>query len=173
MKKPGFSRMRLWALVKKEFINIIHDPRFLAMAFQILLVLLTVFGYAITMDNMEKAEYGEELTLIYRGNMIAKGRPAEVKTLIPEDLLEIRVDRPFEALERLEGSKLTQEVVLFGDALHAVVINAVAASVALNDFHVPQDFVVQSVMPVTPSLEDMFVSLMELDDRQRGQGEKA
>lgn len=50
MKNPGFSWIRLWALVKKEFIHIIRDPRSLAMAFLMPLILLILFGYAITMD---------------------------------------------------------------------------------------------------------------------------
>jgi ABC-2 type transport system permease protein len=50
MKKNGFSWIRLWALVKKEFIHIIRDPRSLAMAFLMPLILLILFGYAITMD---------------------------------------------------------------------------------------------------------------------------
>lgn len=130
----------------------------------------TVF---VTTHYMEEAEYCDELALIYRGKMIAKGKPAEVKTLIPEDILEIRVERPFEALERLEGSGLVQEAALFGDALHAVVGNAAAATAALSDFLAQQGFAVQAITQVTPSLEDVFVSLIELDDRQRAQGEKA
>ena len=130
----------------------------------------TVF---VTTHYMEEAEYCDELALIYRGKMIAKGKPAEVKTLIPEDILEIRVDRPFEALERLEGSGLVQEAALFGDALHAVVGNAATAIVALDAFLVQQGFAVQAIKQVPPSLEDVFVSLIELDDRQRAQGDKA
>ncbi len=130
----------------------------------------TVF---VTTHYMEEAEYCDELALIYRGRMIAKGKPAEVKTLIPEDILEIRIDRPFDALERLEDSDLVQDVALFGDALHAVVSNAAAAIPALNNFLAQQGFAVQVIRQVTPSLEDVFVSLIEQDDRQRAQGEKA
>lgn len=130
----------------------------------------TVF---VTTHYMEEAEYCDELALIYRGKMIAKGKPVEVKTLIPEDILEIRVERPFEALERMEGSGLVQEAALFGDGLHAVVGNAATATTALNNFLVQQGFVVQAIKQVTPSLEDVFVSLIELDDRQRTQGERA
>ncbi|HUX62297.1 ABC transporter ATP-binding protein [Sulfuricella sp.] len=130
----------------------------------------TVF---VTTHYMEEAEYCDELALIYRGKMIAHGKPTELKTLIPEDILEIRVERPFEALERLEASKLAQEVALFGDALHAVVGNAALATAALSDFLAQQGFAVQSIKQVTPSMEDVFVSLIELDDCQRAQGEKA
>ncbi len=127
----------------------------------------------VTTHYMEEAEYCDELALIYRGKMIARGKPAEVKTLIPEDILEIRVERPFEALEQLEGSGLVQEAALFGDALHAVVGNAATATAALSEFLAQQGFAVQAIKQVTPSLEDVFVSLIELDDRQRAQGEKA
>jgi len=127
----------------------------------------TVF---VTTHYMEEAEYCDELALIYHGKMVAKGTPAELKTLIPEDILEIRVERPFEALERLEASKLTQEVALFGDALHAVVSDAATATVALNDHLAQQGFAVQSIKQVTPSMEDVFVSLIELEDRQREEG---
>lgn len=50
MKPFGFSGVRLRALIQKEFIHIIRDPRSLAMAFLMPLILLVLFGYAITMD---------------------------------------------------------------------------------------------------------------------------
>ena len=62
----------------------------------------TVF---VTTHYMEEAEYCDELALIYRGRIIAQGTPRAVKTeSMPEDILEIRLDRPFEALEKLESS---------------------------------------------------------------------
>lgn len=44
------SLVRLWAMVRKEFVHIRRDPRSLAMAFLMPLILLVLFGYAITMD---------------------------------------------------------------------------------------------------------------------------
>lgn len=44
------SGLRLWAIVRKEFVHIRRDPRSLAMAFLMPLILLVLFGYAITMD---------------------------------------------------------------------------------------------------------------------------
>lgn len=44
------SAARLVALIRKEFIHIRRDPRSLAMAFLMPLILLVLFGYAITMD---------------------------------------------------------------------------------------------------------------------------
>lgn len=46
----AISALRLWAMVRKEFVHIRRDPRSLAMAFMMPLILLVLFGYAITMD---------------------------------------------------------------------------------------------------------------------------
>ncbi|HJW44045.1 MAG TPA: ABC transporter ATP-binding protein [Geothrix sp.] len=129
----------------------------------------TVF---VTTHYMEEAEYCDELALIYRGKMIARGTPHEVKVLLPDDILEIRVERPFEALERLEASGLVQEAALFGDALHAVVGEAGGGAPALARFLGEQGFTVEAIQPVPPSLEDVFVSLIELEDRRNPAGAK-
>ena len=124
----------------------------------------TVF---VTTHYMEEAEYCDELALIYRGRVIAQGTPAAVKTeSMPEDILEIRVGEAFDALEKLGASGLVREVALFGDALHAVVEDAASAAPTVKDFLVAGGFEVESVGPVPPSLEDVFVSLIEEEDRK-------
>ena len=123
----------------------------------------TVF---VTTHYMEEAEYCDALALIYRGRMIAHGTPHAVKTeAMPEDVLELRVDRPFDALAAIEGSGLVREAALFGDALHAVVADAAAATDPLRRLLVEAGFAVESLQQVTPSLEDAFVSLIEAEDR--------
>jgi ABC-2 type transport system ATP-binding protein len=123
----------------------------------------TVF---VTTHYMEEAEYCDELVLISRGKMIARGTPAELKTIIPEDILEIRVEQPFEALEQLEDSGLVKDVALFGDTLHAVVEDANAAITTVGDFLAEHGLVSTGIVQVRPSMEDVFVSLVELEDRK-------
>lgn len=127
----------------------------------------TVF---VTTHYMEEAEYCDELALISSGKMIAKGKPAELKAIIPEDILEIRVERPFEALEQLEASGLVKDVALFGDTLHAVVDDAGAAIAAVGDFLAGRTLAMTAITQVRPSMEDVFVSLVELEDRKSTQG---
>ncbi|HJW44044.1 MAG TPA: ABC transporter permease [Geothrix sp.] len=50
MNRLALSWIRLAALVRKEFIHISRDPRSLAMAFLMPMILLILFGYAISMD---------------------------------------------------------------------------------------------------------------------------
>jgi len=130
----------------------------------------TVF---VTTHYMEEAEYCDELALISRGRMIARGKPAELKNAIPEDILEIRVERQSEALEQLEDSGLVKEVALFGDTLHAVVEDAEAASAAVGDFLAGRGLAATAVTRVRPSMEDVFVSLVELEDRRSREGAPA
>ncbi len=61
-RRPALSRVRLAALVRKEFVHIRRDPRSLAMAFLMPLILLVLFGYAITMDigNLDVAVYDQD-----------------------------------------------------------------------------------------------------------------
>lgn len=60
--RPVFSLVRLGALIRKEFIHISRDPRSLAMAFLMPLILLVLFGYAITMDisNLNAVVYDQD-----------------------------------------------------------------------------------------------------------------
>ena len=41
---------RIWAIARKEFVHIVRDPRSLAMAIAIPMLLLVLFGYALTLD---------------------------------------------------------------------------------------------------------------------------
>lgn len=42
--------LRVWAVARKEFIHIVRDPRSLGMAVAIPMLLLVLFGYALTLD---------------------------------------------------------------------------------------------------------------------------
>jgi ABC-2 type transport system permease protein len=42
--------IRVWAIARKEFIHIVRDPRSLMMAIAIPMLLLVLFGYALTLD---------------------------------------------------------------------------------------------------------------------------
>ncbi|MDY0283872.1 MAG: ABC transporter ATP-binding protein, partial [Synergistaceae bacterium] len=81
----------------------------------------TVF---VTTHYMEEAEYCDELALIYKGKMIAKGTPTSIrKDSMPSDLIELAVSSPFEAIEVLENSGSVASASIFGDGLHLILKN--------------------------------------------------
>jgi ABC-2 type transport system ATP-binding protein len=126
---------------------------------------VTVF---VTTHYMEESEYCDRLGVIYRGEMIALGAPRELKTRhMQEAVLEIECERPNDAMELVERLPEIKEAALFGRGLHAVSrsadaepsIKAVKNALSSAGFGSPK------VERIVPTLEDVFVSLIEARDR--------
>lgn len=124
---------------------------------------VTIF---VTTHYMDEAEYCDRLALIYRGRIIALGTPDELKREhMPDDVLEVTVDRPVEALELLLREPAVREAALFGTLLHVVVADAAADGSAVRAALQREGIRVDQIEKILPSLEDVFVSLIEAEDR--------
>jgi ABC-2 type transport system ATP-binding protein len=124
---------------------------------------VTVF---VTTHYMDEAEYCDRLGLIYRGELIALGTPADLKTrLMQDEVIEIQCERPQDAMAEVETVPGIQEVALFGKGLHAVTTSGQASITAVRDRLGAAGYRVTAVARITPSLEDVFVSLIEAYDR--------
>lgn len=120
----------------------------------------------VTTHYMDEAEYCDRLGLIYRGELIACGTPDTLKTtLMTEHVLEVWCDRPEVAMGEIEALAEVKEVALFGKGLHAVASSGEAAAAAIGQLLRGRGFGVQRIERITPSLEDVFVSLIEARDR--------
>jgi len=125
---------------------------------------VTVF---VTTHYMDEAEYCDRLGLIYRGELAALGTPEELKTrLMKEEVLEIRSERPQDAIGLLEGVPGVHGAALFGKGIHAVVDRAEESLPVLRAALETEGFAVGRIEKIVPSLEDVFVSLVEERDRQ-------
>ncbi|MFO0753780.1 MAG: ABC transporter ATP-binding protein [Thermodesulfovibrionales bacterium] len=117
----------------------------------------TVF---VTTHYMDEADYCDRLALIYRGKVIAQGTPAEMrKAHLGREVLEIEADRPVEALEVLEGNGI--EAALFGSVLHATVKDAETDIPVVRSTLETARIRVERIEKIVPSLEDVFVALIE------------
>jgi len=126
---------------------------------------VTVF---VTTHYMDEAEYCDRLGLIYRGELIALGTPSRLKTeLMPEDVLEVWCERPPDALGEIEGLPGIQEAALFGKGLHVVARDGAAAVKTVRAKLSEAGFRVDRVEQIVPSLEDVFVALIEARDREQ------
>ncbi len=124
---------------------------------------ITIF---VTTHYMDEAEYCDRVGLIYRGELIALGTPEVLKTrLMKEAVLDVQCSRPQEAMELIETFPEIQEVALFGKGLHVVVQDAARAENEIRRFLKERGFEVFQIEKITPSLEDVFVSLIEARDR--------
>jgi ABC-2 type transport system ATP-binding protein len=124
---------------------------------------VTVF---VTTHYMEEAEYCDRLGLIYRGELIAGGAPRELKLrLMPEAVIDVLVERPQEAVVHLEDIPGVKEAALFGRGLHVVADDAGRVAERVREVLTRRRFLVERVEKIVPSLEDVFVSLIEARDR--------
>jgi len=135
---------------------------FWALIYQLADAGVTVF---VTTHYMDEAEYCDRLGLIYRGELIALGTPEELKAAMAEELVEVACARPQEALALLEALPETRHAALFGRGLHVVVDHAEQAipliAASLEAANLPPE----RLERIVPSLEDVFVSLIEARDR--------
>jgi ABC-2 type transport system ATP-binding protein len=128
---------------------------------------VTVF---VTTHYMDEAEYCDRLGLIYRGKLIALGTPEELKTrYMAEEVIEVLCDRPHEAMGHIEGIAGIKHAALFGKGLHVVTEQADRAIRLIAETLAPLGFAVTRLEKIVPSLEDVFVSLIETHDREEAQ----
>jgi ABC-2 type transport system ATP-binding protein len=116
---------------------------------------------------MDEAEYCDRIGLIYRGKLIATGTPEDLKhRLMREDVLEVGCDRFHDALEEIEKLPGVREAAVFGRGLHVVAEDGQAVGARIRAMLDERGFASAHVEKIVPSLEDVFVSLIEAHDRE-------
>ncbi len=124
----------------------------------------------VTTHYMDEAENCNRLVMIYHGTMIAMGSPEEMKTkIMKNDILEVVIPRAETWLEKISKLKEIKETALFGVNIHAVVYEAKSAIDALDRLFSGGGAVGYSIKKILPSLEDVFVSLVENYDAEHKQ----
>jgi len=121
----------------------------------------------VTTHYMDEAEHCDRLCLIYRGKIIALGTPYELKGLHYGDLLEIECDPLMEGLEILEKLDIIQDVALFGATLHVTVDDAQNVIPIIENHLTNENIKVIRIDRIDPTLEDIFVSLIELKEKEK------
>jgi ABC-2 type transport system ATP-binding protein len=127
----------------------------------------------VTTHYMEEAEYCDRIALIYDGRMIASGSPMELKTSFMHDkIIDLRCPDPQVLITPLKALPEIRDAALFGSGLHIVTPDDLAATAAISRLLKarglsPEDFALETILP---SMEDVFISLIEEVDRKRSTG---
>ena len=128
---------------------------------------ITVF---VTTHYMDEAEYCDRLAMIYRGELVAIGTPAEMKArYMREDLLNLACPDPFKMLQAVNKIPEIKDAALFGRGLHLLVENAHQAMPAIIAALHQQAVPYTRLDKINPSLEDVFVSIIEARDGKKAQ----
>ncbi len=126
-------------------------------------------GLMVTTHYMDEAEHCNELAFIYQGDIIARGTPAEIRhEQMRGEVIEVDCPEPEKALELLSTRPEFTEVVVHGDMVHVATGNAREAAVAVQVVLEQAGLGTCKTSPIEPSLEDVFVSLIEERELEGG-----
>jgi ABC-2 type transport system ATP-binding protein len=124
----------------------------------------TVF---VSTHYMDEAEYCHRLALMYRGRVIALGTPQELKNgLASHVLLNLETSDPLATMRALEGIDGVHDVAVFGGGLHVTVDSPEAGPARVLERLASNAIDVRSLERIPPSMEDVFVAMIEAEDRR-------
>jgi ABC-2 type transport system ATP-binding protein len=123
---------------------------------------VTVF---VTTHYMDEAEHCHDLGLLYRGRLIARGSPSELRANMKlGSLLEIPVNDSLAALSSLEGMSEIIQTSIFGDRLHVLVWDVEASQRSIEQKLASKSLLAGQVRVVPVSLEDLFMLFIEMEE---------
>ncbi len=118
----------------------------------------------VTTHYLDEAEYCNNIILINAGSLIAQGSPKELKTEhITYPILEVETDNVVTALELLRTEPWVVEISVFGTYLHVGVSDLDLGKKAIRLTLTTKGIQIQRIEQIVPSLEDVFLHLLEQD----------
>jgi ABC-2 type transport system ATP-binding protein len=120
----------------------------------------------VTTHYMDEAEYCHRIALMYGGRTIALGSPEELKqSLGGEHLLNLETSDLLESLSLLVEREGILDVAVFGGGLHVKVGDSEAGMASIRKLLADGKVDIQSLEKISPSMEDVFVSLIEQQEK--------
>jgi ABC-2 type transport system ATP-binding protein len=121
----------------------------------------------VTTHYLDEAERCHRVALIHAGRLAALGTTTEVKRIFEgRPIVELRGDRPVELMRALDEMPEVEKTSLFGTSVHAVLRDASIGPAEIAARVRARGLDVQAADTVIPSLEDVF---LEVVDKAAGQ----
>ncbi|NWF93264.1 MAG: ABC transporter ATP-binding protein [Syntrophaceae bacterium] len=121
----------------------------------------------VTTHYMDEAEYCDRLALIYQGKIVALGTPSELKLkTLSQGVLEVKADPLIPALDLLRKEPWISEAAVFGDRLHVIGKEKADLEGEISALFQKHGVLLEGTDWIRPSLEDVFVSLIEREDQR-------
>jgi ABC-2 type transport system ATP-binding protein len=121
----------------------------------------------VTTHYMDEAEYCGRLALIYQGRIIALETPSALKVrTLSQGVLEVECDPLVPALDLLKKEVWISESAVFGDGLHVIGKEGIDLEREVTILFQRHGILLKRMGWIRPSLEDVFVSLIEKEEKQ-------
>jgi len=116
----------------------------------------------VTTHYLDEAERCHRVALIHAGKLAAIGTTSEVKQVFAgRPIFEVRPGKPVEVMRLLDGFPEVEKTSLFGTTVHAVLRDASVTPEAIADRLRAAGVTVDAVATVAPSLEDVFLDVID------------
>ncbi|BDQ03167.1 ABC transporter ATP-binding protein [Ignavibacterium sp.] len=116
----------------------------------------------VTTHYLEEAEYCNNIILIDAGKLIAEGNPKELKAkYITSKIFEVECDKVVDAIEILSKQNFVDESNIFGNNIHISVNNNFLSNEQIINLLTSHSITVYRIDEVMPTLEDVFIHLVD------------
>jgi ABC-2 type transport system ATP-binding protein len=116
----------------------------------------------VTTHYLDEAEHCHRIAIIQAGKLAALGTAGELKQVFASrPIVEIHASKPVEAMAVLDAHDAVEKTSLFGTAVHAVLKQGSTRPDVLASALAEKGITVQSIGLVSPSLEDVFLDVVE------------
>lgn len=118
---------------------------------------VTIF---VSTAYLDEAERCNRLALLHEGKLLGLGTPDEIKAMMPGALIEFRTSEPRRTAALLREQLADASVGLFGDRVHVAARDLDGTAARGRSLLAAAGIEVQSIRPIEPSLEDVFVAVL-------------
>ena len=116
----------------------------------------------VTTHYLDEAEHCHRIAIINTGRLAAIGTSHELKQIFADrPIIEVNSSRPVEVMRALDQLDDIQKTSIFGTAVHAVLKPGRGDGEGLRARLQPLGLAVSSIERVMPSLEDVFLDVVE------------
>lgn len=109
---------------------------------------------------LDEAERCTRVGLVNKGRLLMTEEPLQVRKSLPVFMLEILTPDARRARETASNVAGVKSVTIYGDRLHVALESSDLAN-SVADFLTSRGITVTSTRPVLPSLEDVFISMVQ------------
>ena len=116
----------------------------------------------VTTHYLDEAEHCHRIAIIQAGKLAALGTTTELKRAFADrPIIEVQAAKPVAAMERLDTLPQVEKTSLFGTTVHAVLRSKDVPITLLSEALAAADVGLRGISPVSPSLEDVFLDVVE------------
>jgi ABC-2 type transport system ATP-binding protein len=116
----------------------------------------------VTTHYLDEAEHCHRIAIIHAGKLAALGTTTELKRVFSDrPIVEVQATQPVAAMEALDHQPEVEKTSLFGTSVHAVLRSSAEPEDIVTRTLADAGLEVRSVSRVLPSLEDVFLDVVE------------